>query len=237
MRKILTVLSAFVVISCSSGNGVSTTKLNYLEVDNFFSSKTDIDRKGSQYSLLLKKEVPFTSEEILRTEKHYKAIKRAMAEVNPATAGYYEQITDREQLESKKIFSGKRFTVNYIKIVEKGEYPTVLLNERVEIVKSDGGVLYPKYPKTFYTVKFDCGNPHNDSIKNMYAKSIIPEKGNAEVIFELLNPIRVTGGEKIKLRYYFSNNTVTDEEMYYSRETAESSMYIFDKAKQVACAG
>ena len=71
----------------------------------------------------------------------------------------------------------------------------------------------------------------------MYVKSIIPEKGDAEVIFELLNPIRVTGGEKIKLRYYFSNNTVTDEEMYYSREAAESSMYIFDKAKQVACVG
>ena len=236
MRKILTVLSAFVVISCSSGNGASTTKSNYLEIDNFFNSKTDIDGKGGQYSLLLKKEVPFTSEEILKTEKHYKAIKRAMTEVNPATAGYYNQITDREQQESKKIFSGKRFTVNYIKIIEKGEYPTVLLNERVEIVKSDGGVIYPKYPKTFYTVKFDCRNPYNDTIKNMYVKSIMPTNGNVEAIFELLKPINVVGGEKIKFRYYFPDNTVADEEMYYSRETAESSMYIFDKAKQVACA-
>ena len=36
---------------------------------------------------------------------------------------------------------------------------------------------------------------------------------------------------------FFNHNTVTDEEMYYSREAAESSMYIFDKAKQVACVG
>lgn len=239
MKKCLlvTLVGAVLLSGCSSdlSSPKNRTFSKYSELEAYFDSYTDINRGENGYKLFMKRELPIDSEATLKFEAEIAAIEKTMVEFNPNNASYYKDLFTKERKEIREMLSGERFLEEYIRILEHGDRPMVDIYERFVLDYKNRTTVIDS-GKSMTRVKFDCKKSGSDMMIFSYSKLFVnAEQGRTMTISEISRPVNINGGAKVEIRYYFPNDKYLDYVTYYSKEQANASEPIFDKAKQISC--